>query len=233
MKTLNENVNRMLNLMGSNKIITHNLINEQSAAWESVPVQGGSSDSKKVVNKNYNASYSLIDPRNGLQFYIKSWDNQQKDIMIPVYVGATIVMVYDKLGKISKTWNESKRFLYYFNIFLSYDKDATYNELMNRGFPGLSYGSCRLLATNSFYISTGYNREYQNASNLIYSLKNNTDTTRTTENQANINRIQFKFKDNPVGYCPDLIKLINTDLDTYGYPQFPKTLDLSGNLVKV
>jgi hypothetical protein len=223
MKTLNEDIKRMMGLMEAKHGVIYPLISEQTSAWENVQPSGKGSDSLKSVNKDFGGKYPLINPSDNLQYYAVS-DN---GIFAPAYIGAMLYMCYDSTIKPKNNQQGYQgRFWYRIEIYLSHDNTETLLPAKQKG-QELYVISC---AQNEK--DFGFRVTYLDTSNhwgsglSYYSLKDPKDRS-TSTNYLGARKLQLEFAKNPVGYAPGLIKDINDELDKYGYPVLPTTFNLS------
>jgi hypothetical protein len=223
MKTINEDIKRMVSLMEAQHGVIYPLINEQSSAWENVQPSGKGSDSLKSVSKDFGGKYPLLNPTDNLQYYAVS----ENKIFAPAYIGAILYMSYDSTIKPKNTQTGYQgRFWYRIEIYLSHDNTETVLSAKQKGQE--LYGVYCSQNEKDF----GFRVQYLDTSKhwgsglSYYSLKDPKDMSSRT-NYLGSRDLQLGFAKNPAGYAPELIQNINDELDKYGYPVLPTTFNLS------
>jgi hypothetical protein len=224
MKTINEDIKRMMSLMVAQHGVIYPLINEQSGIWSDV--QGTENGYKEVV-KSF-ASVPCMDPKSGKQFATKI-DSERR---LFLYIGAKLRMIYREGGGPPKTQAEADKSPYFKFIlvfYFTYVKGQTDynggNKYDTATEKDIWFVQATKLADGKFYSKITYQalpeevrREYaQSVTNL-----NDKDYS----SQKSLLMIQTDtFPTNIDGAAPGLLAQINTELAKYGYPDIPNVIN--------
>jgi hypothetical protein len=233
MKTINENIKRMLNLMEAQHGIINPLINEQSAVWDNVKetIQSKDGGSGKEVIVDF-PSVPFIDPNSKKQLaYNSSTAGQTK--WTPLYIGAYLGMSYNPKGIRSIEFNKSNFFRYQLIFFVVINSNITWKNKESARGSDIWLINYSKLGNNQSKIksSTSFSKFKLGNLSAISSINDKISDVTVTINGNEINNLQTGFPSNPSGYAPNLISSINTELDKYGYPQLPLTFGYNEQIV--
>jgi hypothetical protein len=228
MKTLNEDIKRMMSLMDAQHGVIYPLINEQNGQyWDNVTVGTGGA---KLITKDFSASNQFNFPNKG------SLNLVSGSQLIPIYIGARLTGYYNKSAKFSEgpvAVGPSSRFGYRLDFFLSTIKGSTWNNATNpspnRSFPIL-YIKCAQNINKKFNFITSIVQKFQPSDSLLaYKSKNTKSWLDTTVNTRNT-LSNDKMLGDMGSWTGSLFTNINTELENMGFPVLPNSIQLSMTL---
>ena len=225
MRTLNENIKRMMSLMDAQHGVIYPLINEQSSAWESVKSSGADPMSPKTVITEIPATAALT--INGNQTTMTaSPEGQGSFTNVTPYVGARIQAIYrekltlDALSKMASVAGLSGRFACTIEIFVNPTQNGKYDV-----------GSIRL-----FNIIIYQNKDGKFTVNVQNLIDKNTlyvkiiNSFKVGEDKYPIKTSTPVITKNLSGQLGDTYTKINDELSRLGFPVIPSSLDLSASV---
>lgn len=228
MKTLNEDIKRMMNLMEAQHGVIYPLINEQNQQyWDNVTVGTGGA---KLITKDFSASNQFNYPNKGSLNLVSGAK------LIPIYIGARLTGYYNKSAKFSEgsvSVGSSSRFGYRLDFFLSTIKGSTWdnatNPSPNRSFPIL-YIKCAQNINKKFDFIASTVQKFQPSDSLLaYKSENTKSGLGTTVNTANMLTID-KMLGDMGSWTGTLFTDINTELENMGFPVLPNSIQVSMTL---
>lgn len=219
MKSLNENINRMLNLMESKHGIVLPLINEQNATyWDAVQGISNNPKGKKQVIKEYGASNPLTYPNKGQMTFVDLGPKTKPS----VYVGAMIQAFHQPLVKPveSPTYALSAPFGYYLTFFLA-------DEQNSKGFPNNKSHQAEWFVVKCAKLKSGKFQIYTAPAFSPEFKKRPMDVAKGGARASVELSLSMALK-NLDGWIGTLRNDINIELSKMGYPSLPNSLTWNG-----
>jgi hypothetical protein len=200
------------------------LLLEQTGIWQDVQETGGGGY-KEVVKKF--AAVPLIDPKTNKQWALVEETN--KELTKFVYLGAELTMMYNESISLQKSFEAAQKtphFGYWLGFRFTYDAGKTaFKTSDTMGW----HIRCNKLADSKFHLK---NQFFPLTSNSIYAITDKNDTDRSRYwNMSRLNNATDGFPANPIGFAPQLIPQINTELAKYGYPELPAALTVGTTII--
>jgi hypothetical protein len=222
MKTLNEDIKRMMSLMEAKHGVIYPLINEQTSAWDSIKADGADLMSRKTVITEIPATAALTINGNQTTMTASPEGQASVDDVTP-YVGARMQAVYrekltlNALSKMTGTSGLSGRFGCSIEIFVNPTQNGKYDV-----------SSILLFNINIYqnkdgkFIVNGYNMIDKNTkyAKLVNSFN-------VGQDKYPIKTITPVITKNLSGQLGDTYTKINDELSRLGFPVIPSSLDLS------
>ena len=215
------------NLTESEKRNLQRLI-EQSAAWDSVKELIDSKDGssyKEVVTDL--KSVPFIEPNSKKQLAMTG------EKRLPLYIGAQLGMMNIPRGQ---KGNESAQTIFSYKLlfFLVQNPNITFANMKSSAGISLWLVNYSKFSNGTSQISSSTSVGKSVTLGNLVAISNVNDTTSditVTINGNDINNLTTGFPSNPIGYAPNLIPNINTELLKYGYPALPSKFSYAATTI--